>query len=115
MVIPSPRASIRSSPGVPTDWDDEEEHRRLLAERQREMSLGQLNNFGTVTFTASQRTTVVTDPRVSAASKIFFAPETQNAAGEVGFWVSSKGDGTFTITHANDARTDRTFSYIVIG
>jgi len=30
-------------------------------------------------------------------------------------YVSSKGDQAFTITHANNAQTDRTFGYVVFG
>ena len=43
---------------------------------------------------------------------------TANAAAEVGaggMYVSAQGDGSFTVTHANNAQADRTFDYTVTG
>lgn len=79
---------------------------------------GKLNNAGTVTLTDSSATTAVTDKRVGTNSKITFTATTANAAAEVGaggFYVSAKGDGTFTLTHANNAQTDRDFDYTIGG
>jgi hypothetical protein len=43
-------------------------------------------------------------------------PTTANAAAEMdGMFVSSRGKQTFTITHANNSQSDRTFKYVVIG
>lgn len=100
---------------APLEWHDPDEHRRKLAEKINGILQGSLNITGDVTFTASASTTTVTDARASATSYIAFMPRTANAAGEVGYYVSSQGKGTFTITHAVDARVDRTFRYIVIG
>jgi hypothetical protein len=45
-----------------------------------------------------------------------FMPTTANAAAELAtMFVSSRGKQTFTITHANNGQTDRTFKYVVIG
>jgi hypothetical protein len=100
---------------APIEWHDEREHRRKLAEKINDMMQGDLNATGDVTLTASQATTTVTDRRVSASSYIGFMPVTANAGGEVGMYVSSRGEKTFTITHAVDSRSDRTFKYVVIG
>lgn len=79
---------------------------------------GKINATGTVTLTASAASTAVTEDRAGATSVILFMPTTANAAAEQaagGMYVSSRGKQTFTITHANNAQTDRTYDYIVIG
>ena len=79
---------------------------------------GKLNSTGSVTLTASAASTAVTDYRAGYDSVVLFMPTTANAAAEQaagGFYVSSRGKQTFTITHANNTQTDRTFDYIVIG
>lgn len=79
---------------------------------------GKINATGEVTLTASSATTAVTEVRAGADSVILFTPTTANAAAEQGaggMYVSSFGKQTFTITHANNAQTDRTFRYAVIG
>lgn len=84
---------------------------------QRAMQ-GKLNNAGSVTLTANAASTDVVDERVGANSTICFTPTTSNAAAEVGngtMYVSSKGSGTFTITHADNAQTDRDFDFLLCG
>lgn len=76
----------------------------------------EVESAGSVTLTANSATTVVSDAKVSQQSRIFFFPTTANGAAEIGaggMYVSSKGDKTFTITHANNAQNDRTFDYVV--
>jgi len=102
-------------------------YRRLpaVAEDGREIALvvnqildGKLNATGSVTLTASATSTVVTENRAGSDSVILFMPTTSNAAAEQaagGFYVSSRSKQTFTITHASNTQTDRTFEYIVIG
>jgi hypothetical protein len=77
---------------------------------------GKTNNTGSVTLRASQATTVITDARVGASSVIVFSPRTANAAAAFGgLYVSAKGNGTATLTHALNVQTDKTFDYCVIG
>ena len=102
-------------------------YRRLpaVAEDGREIALivnnildGKINATGTVTLTASTASTAVTENRAGSDSVILFMPTTANAAAEQaagGMYVSSRGKQTFTITHANNTQSDRTFDYIVIG
>lgn len=95
------------------------------ATNPREISLvvnnilnGKLNSTGSVTLTASTTTTAVSDERVGKESIILFMPLTANSASEQGngtMYVSTRADGSFTITHANNTQTDRQFGYIVIG
>ena len=79
---------------------------------------GKLNSTGSVTLTASAASTVVNDNRAGFESVILFMPKTANAAAEQaagGMFVSSRGKQTFTITHANNSQSDRSFDYIIIG
>jgi hypothetical protein len=49
---------------------------------------------------------------------IVFTPTTANAAAEQGggtMYLSARAKQGFTLTHANNSQTDRTFLYIVIG
>ena len=92
---------------------------RELAESVRDAQRGRLNAAGTVTLTANQTTTTVTDQRIGQDTYVGLTPETANAAAEVGggtLYVSGRTAGTsFTLTHANNAQTDRDFRYVLIG
>lgn len=103
---------------VPVSWRDIGTHLRLLAESINGILDGRQNNTGTVTLTASTTTTQVVDRRVGVDSVITFMPETANAAAEVGngtMYVATVTAESFTITHANNAQTDRAFRYEVTG
>ena len=79
---------------------------------------GKLNSTGSFTCTASAATTAVTDFRAGKESVILLMPTTANAASELGagpVYVSTRAKQSFTVTHANNAQTDRTFEYVVIG
>jgi hypothetical protein len=102
---------------APVTWGDGAEHRRKIANAANNALEGRTNNGGTVTLTANQATTVVSDNRAGDDSVIVFMPTTASAATEVGaggMYVSARGDSTFTITHANNATADRDFTYAII-
>ncbi len=120
MAIPSPRAGAvgQARPSVPLDWYDPTEHRRKLADAINQVLQGKLLSTGTVTLTANQATTTLNDQRIGTDSYINFMPTTANAAAEQGaggFYVSARDKETATLTHANNAQTDRTFVYLIIG
>jgi hypothetical protein len=77
---------------------------------------GRTNSTGTVTLTENATTTTVNGLSVSSGDTVLLTPTTANAAGEAGtIYVSSVGQGTFTITHSNDTTTDRTFRWLSMG
>lgn len=86
---------------------------------------GKTNNAYSVTLTANSATTVVSVSQndIGPYSTILFMPLTANAATEFGagtMYVSSitanpNGTSSFTITHVNNAQTDRDFRYVIIG
>ena len=89
---------------------------RQLGQAINSILRGKTDNTGTVTLTASQTTTVVKDFNASVNSHISLTPLTANAAAALGTtYISTRDTETFTITHANNAQTDRDFTYTVTG
>lgn len=89
-----------------------------LIDTINQLILGNLNNTSTVTLTENAASTTVTNSRIGANTHIEFMPTTANAAAEKAagtMYVSERTKGEFTITHANNAQTDRTFSYMHVG
>ena len=79
---------------------------------------GRNNAVGTVTLTASAATTTVTSENINANAVPVLVPQTANAAAEIGagtIYVSDVSAGSFTLTHANNAQTDRTFYFLTLG
>ena len=97
-----------------------ESQARSLATTVNQILDGRVNSNATVTLTANQATTTVTDFNVGSDSVVLFMPITANAAAAISagtMYVSAIAprSNTFTITHANNAQTDRDFKYIVLG
>ena len=72
------------------------------------------------TLTANAASTVLTDERLSYFSWVGFMPMTANAAAEIGAGTmfvaaASLNNGAWTITHANNSQTDRTFRVVILG
>lgn len=84
----------------------------------QQLAAGRSNAVGSVTLTANDTETVVTGVNIGADSYPFFVPLTANAAAEIGagtMYVSARAAGSFTITHANNAQTDRDYGFICLG
>lgn len=85
-----------------------------------QLAAGRSNAVGSVTLTANAATTAVAATNCAAGSHVFLFPRTANAAAEVGngtIYILSTNviKEQFTITHANNAQIDRTFSWLTIG
>ena len=79
---------------------------------------GKINSTGSFTCTASSTTTAITDERAGKNSIILLMPLTANSATEQGngtIFVSTRANGSFTVTHANNSQADRLFGYVIIG
>jgi hypothetical protein len=101
---------------IPLDLPDERRHRQMIAEAANGALYGRLLITGTLTLAAGAATTTVTDVRSSVTSVILLSPRTANAAAALAnTYVSTKSNGSFILTHANNGQTDRDFDYIVIG
>lgn len=78
------------------------------------------NASGQVTLRPNQTTTTVTKAttgspgavNVAKDDEIMLSPRTANAAAALGTsYITAVGQGTFTITHANNAQADKTFGW----
>jgi hypothetical protein len=84
----------------------------------RQLIAGRTNAAGSATLAANATATVVNAPNCAAASQVFLFPKTAHAAAELaagGCYISAVANGSFTVTHANNAQTDRTFAYVCLG
>ena len=121
MAVTSPRKSNIARPPVPIEWvGSPEEHTRKVAEAVRELQEGKLRSIGTVTLAASAATTTLTDRRIGRETGVLLIPTTANASAEVGngtiyqtYKNATKGQAV--LNHANNAQTDRTFIYVLLG
>ena len=83
-----------------------------MAETMVEMLKGRDNSTSTFTLTANATTTTVTDNLFNSDQMPAWTPTTANAAGAMtNLYVSARTNGSFTLTHANTATTDRVFLY----
>lgn len=102
----------------PRTHHNEEEHRRFLADTANLALQGKVLSNNEVTLTANTTTTTKKDFNVGKDSVICFMPTTANAAeAKKTMYVSNidPRNNQFTITHTNDANTDKTFKYVVLG
>ena len=88
---------------------------RLVVQSLAKAIIGKTNNVGTVTLAASATSTTVDNTLCNANSAILFQPTTAHAAADFGSLYAVAGDGSFVIHHANNANTDRTFQYVIVG
>lgn len=109
--------SARSKVSIPPQFStDDVEWRRKAGAWIAEANQGNLNNTGVVTLTANAASTTVADSRAGAFSFIGLMPTTANAAAALATtYIASQGKKTFTITHANNAQVDKTFTYCILG
>lgn len=100
---------------------------RAVSDWSRQIINGKLNCIGEVTLDESADSTDVVDQNIGINSVVSLNPLTANASAEIGngtIYVdpdnynidrNAPQNNTFTITHANNAQTDRTFRYTIIG
>lgn len=98
------------------DAEKERTWMRGATEAVNSLRNGKVNSAGDLTLTENATSTVVTDIRVGGNSVILLMPKTANAAGALATtYIASVGKQTFTVTHANNAQTDREFAYVALG
>jgi hypothetical protein len=86
---------------------------RVLAQAIKHLIEGRSNANGELTLTS----TTITKTTINGQAGVFIFPKTANAAAELaaGTCYAVVSAGQIVITHANNAQTDRTFYYVVIG
>lgn len=118
MTVTSPRSTGRQFDTAPLEWGNVTEWLRMVSSIVNDIMDGKINATGDLTLAASSATTTLTDRRIGPGSYIGLMPTTANASAEQGagtIYVSSRGKQTATVTHANNAQTDRTYRYVVLG
>jgi hypothetical protein len=88
-----------------------------IDDRIIDMEGGRLSNAGEVTLAANAASTIVERYGVSSSDVLIFDPLTSNAAAELAAGTmfvaqANRAKGSFTITHANNAQTDRRFRFL---
>jgi hypothetical protein len=84
----------------------------------RQLCEGRSNAGGIFTLTANAPTTTVNANTCASTSSILCFPVTAHAAAEFaggGMYIGTVSNGSFVVTHANNAQNDRTFMYVAIG
>jgi hypothetical protein len=117
MAISSPRLSGRFNPLAPIDWaGNTEEWVRKVVDVVNRIMDGKINATGDLTLTANAASTALADMRITPNSCILLMPTTANAATALATtYVSARTEESATVTHANNAQTDRTFRYAILG
>ena len=108
--------------GIPPFNPDKDQWLRSLSTAVNQLIQGKTNNTGSVTLRANFATTalVLAPGQLGANTTVKLTPTTANASAEIGagtLYISAKNvsTATVTITHANNAQTDRIFDYAFIG
>lgn len=96
----------------------EDKDLRKFALAIQQLANGRSNATGSVTLAANAASTTVSHINCAAGSTVQLTATTAHAAAELaagGCYVSAVSKQSFTITHANNAQTDRTFFYVIAG
>jgi hypothetical protein len=97
-------------------FDETDPKRQNFAINQ--LAQGRSNAVGSFTLAASVASTTVTAQNCGSGSFVLLMPKTANAAAEIGngtLYIGTVANGSFTVTHANNAQTDRSFGYAAFG
>ncbi|MCA6114246.1 hypothetical protein J6524_04790 [Bradyrhizobium sp. WSM 1738] len=82
----------------------------------QQLAAGRSNATGSVTLAAGATSTTISAENCAPQSAVFLFPRTANAAAALATtFINSVGKQSFTITHANNAQTDRSFFYVCLG
>lgn len=84
----------------------------------QQLAAGRSNASGSVTLAAGATSTSVKADNCAAQCAVFLFPKTANGAAALAAgttYVASVGKQTFTIAHADNAQTDRSFFWVALG
>lgn len=107
-------------PGHFASLSDVQSYTRSLWDAFYRARQGKMDCITEITLTAGAATTVFADKRLSPQSVVHFDPKTANAATELYgatmyALTANRGTESWTISHANNGQTDRTFAVSIIG
>jgi hypothetical protein len=90
----------------------------VIVQSVRDLFQGRSNAEGEFTVTENTTTTVVAAINCGPSSRVVLIPRTANAAaGLTATYIpeATTIEGQFTVHHANNAQTDRTYGYAIRG
>lgn len=88
----------------------------VLARAINSIIQGRSNSADSFTLTANVASTTVLNNLFQSSSVPVLIPTTANAAAALATtYVSARVNGSFTLTHANNAQADKTFLYVFWG
>jgi hypothetical protein len=96
----------------------DESDQRKINTAINQLAEGRSNAVGAVTLAPNAATTTVSAGNCGAGSVVLLSPLTAHAAAELGngtIFVSTVTNGSFTLSHANNAQTDRVFGFVAVG
>jgi hypothetical protein len=99
---------------LPTD----EKNPQKIVTAINQLAQGRSNATGSCTLAASASSTTVSARNCGAGSVVLLSPRTAHAAAELAagtLYVAAVALGSFTLAHANNAQTDRSFGYVCLG
>lgn len=104
-----------SFPGLPSNPTPER-----VKQVVNRINSGKINACIDVTLNANAASTTIADARLANTSSVLFDPMTAHAAAELAagtlyVTAANRGNGSWILTHANAATTDRTFRLTIIG
>ena len=95
----------------------DEKNPRKLVTAINQLAQGRSNAAGACTLAANAASTSVSAQNCGAGSVVLLSPRSAHAAAEIAAgtcYISAVANGAFTIAHANNAQTDRTFGYVCL-
>lgn len=96
--------------------DLNEKNHQVVNTAIQQLQQGRSNALVEATLTAGTTTTTVTAPNCGTGSAVLLSPTTANAASALATtYVSTISNGSFVLTHANNAQVDRTFRVATLG
>lgn len=104
--------------GVSPYLDNQQVHRRKLAEAVNTLTQGKMNVTIDVTLTAGATTTTLNDARIGYYSAVIPAmAQTAHGATAItaGIYVDGLKSGEAVVHHANSANTDQNIRFVILG
>lgn len=86
-----------------------------VAHRINAILQGKINSIGTITLQENSAATTLNDPNIGLESGVGLFPMSANAKAEGMPWFQIPSRGTATLNHTNNAQTDRTYFYLIVG
>lgn len=107
-------------PLAPVSWGNLTEWCRILAGIVNSLRDGKLNPVGSTTLAAGAASTTLSDRRIGRDTVVLLMPATANASAEFANGTiyqtyPNASNEAAVLNHANNAQTDRTFAYVLLG